>query len=87
MNNRIYFRFVGAAVLLLILSSCKDEKEGNTAPKYYPTEILADGTSSVSGNPQRSSKRGNTPAMQRTYHTDLHRRRSLRKERSNLVHY
>ena len=40
MKNHIYFRFVGAAVLLLILSSCKDGKEGNTAPKYYPTEIL-----------------------------------------------
>lgn len=40
MKNHIYFRFVGATVLLLILSSCKDGKEGNTVPKYYPTEIL-----------------------------------------------
>ena len=42
MKNHIYFRFVGVAVLLLlILSSCKDGKEGNTVPRYYPTEILA----------------------------------------------
>ena len=39
----VCFRFVGVAVLLplLILPSCKDGKEGNAAPKYYPTEILA----------------------------------------------
>ena len=41
MKNHIYFRFVGVVVLLLILSSCKDGKEGNAAPKYYPTEVLA----------------------------------------------
>ena len=41
MKNYIYFRFVGVALLLLILSSCKDGKEGNTAPKFYSTEILA----------------------------------------------
>ena len=41
MKNHIYFRFVGTAVLLLMFSSCKDGKEGNIAPKYYPAEILA----------------------------------------------
>ena len=40
MKNRIYFRFVGAAVLLLLLSSCKRGKEENAAPKVYPTEVL-----------------------------------------------
>lgn len=41
MKNRIYFRFVGAVVLLLLLSSCKKGKEGNAASKVYPTEVLA----------------------------------------------
>lgn len=41
MKNHICFRFVGAAVLLLMFSSCKDGKEGNATPKYYPTEVLA----------------------------------------------
>lgn len=41
MKNHICFRFVGAAILLLMLSSCKDGKEGNAAPKYYQTEVLA----------------------------------------------
>lgn len=40
MEHNVYFRFVGAVVLLLMLSSCKDGKEGNAAPKYYPTEVL-----------------------------------------------
>lgn len=41
MNSRIYSRFVGMAVLLLILSSCKNGEEKNTVPKYYPTKILS----------------------------------------------
>jgi len=41
MNNRIYFRFWGTILFLLILSSCNNEEEKNTAPKYYPTKILA----------------------------------------------
>lgn len=39
--NHIYFRFAGATALLLLLSSCKDGKDENAAPKYYPTEVLA----------------------------------------------
>lgn len=41
MKNHIYFRFVGAVALLLILSSCKEGKDENTAPRHYPTEILS----------------------------------------------
>ena len=41
MKNHIYFKFVGTAVLLLMLSSCKDGKEGNAAPKQYPTVKLS----------------------------------------------
>lgn len=41
MNNHVYFRFVGTGVLLLMLFSCKKGKDGNTVPKYYPTEVLA----------------------------------------------
>lgn len=38
---KIYFKFVEAVVLLWMFSSCKEEKERNTAPRHYPTEILS----------------------------------------------
>lgn len=41
MNNRIYFRFWGTILFLLILSSCQNGKEENSASKYYPTKILS----------------------------------------------
>lgn len=41
MKNYIYSRFMGAVVLLLILSSCNNGEEKNTASKYYPTKILS----------------------------------------------
>ena len=41
MNNRIYFMFWGTILFLLILSSCQNGKEENSASKYYPTKILS----------------------------------------------
>lgn len=41
MKDRIYFRLLGTVLFLLILSSCNNGEEKNTASKYYPTKILS----------------------------------------------
>jgi len=43
------FRLWGTILFLLILSSCNNEEEKNTASKYYPTKILSPDSRTVQG--------------------------------------